>query len=364
MSFHVHEQMTAKTRQRIPHMDTIRIRSCFSQDVTVISNDFLDRFLPQANGDFLKIYLYILRTAGMNKGSLSLTGIADRMNCTENDVLRSIRYWQKEGVLDLKDDEEGNVSEIAFISYCKNPGPEEETILKPSDISSERIAKLNEKEDVRELFYIAQQYIGRPLTKGESQKICYFYDQLGFSSDLIDYLIEYCVSRGHGNFSYIEKVALNWHKEGISSVRDARLAVQNYHREYYDILKALGLDNHHPVEEEIRIMKQWLEKYNFPMSMIREACSRTIMGAGKPSLKYADGILSKWYRAGVRSFEDIERLDAEHARSGIAATQKKNARAPKPTAFNSFEQRKDDDNLDELLLKKTRALYGSMNKEE
>jgi DnaD/phage-associated family protein len=185
-----------------------------------------------------------------------------------------------------------------------------------------------------------------------------------FSELGIDYLIEYCVSRGHGNFSYIEKVALNWHKEGISSVRDARLAVQNYHREYYDILKALGLDNHHPVEEEIRIMKQWLEKYNFPMSMIREACSRTIMGAGKPSLKYADGILSKWYRAGVRSFEDIERLDAEHARSGIAASQKKNARAPKPTAFNSFEQRKDDDNLDELLLKKTRALYGSMNKEE
>ena len=88
-------------------MNAIKFRSCYLQDVTIVSNEFLDRFLPTVNGDFLRIYLYLLRASGSGSEAISISSIADRMNCTENDVLRSIRYWQKEGVLDLKDDEEG-----------------------------------------------------------------------------------------------------------------------------------------------------------------------------------------------------------------------------------------------------------------
>ena len=64
-------------------MDMIKIRSCLAQDVTIISNDFLDRFLPEANGEFIKIYLYLLRVAGSGSDSLSVCSIADRMNYTE-----------------------------------------------------------------------------------------------------------------------------------------------------------------------------------------------------------------------------------------------------------------------------------------
>ena len=48
-------------------MEQIRILSCCPQDVTVIGNAFLDRFLPEANGDFLRVYLYLLRSAGRRK---------------------------------------------------------------------------------------------------------------------------------------------------------------------------------------------------------------------------------------------------------------------------------------------------------
>ena len=84
-------------------MDIIKLRSCFSQDVTVIANDFLDRFLPEANGDFLRIYLYLVRIAGSGSDSLSLCSVADRMNCTENDVNRALRYWESEGLLVFSD---------------------------------------------------------------------------------------------------------------------------------------------------------------------------------------------------------------------------------------------------------------------
>lgn len=338
-------------------MDTIKIRSCFAQDVTVISNEFLDRFLPEANGDFLRIYLYLLRTAGKRTGSFSLCGIADRMNCTENDVLRALRYWEREGVLTLSCGEDGEVSEIMFSGYCSPdaPGKEKEEVGKASDLTSERMAELGEKEDIRELLFIAQQYLGKPLSRSETQKICFFYDSLRFSPDLIDYLIDYCVSRGHTSFHYIEKVALGWKDQGITNVHEARIAAGSYHREYYDILKALGINNHHPVEAETRVMKKWIEKYGYPMEIITEACTRTVMNASRPTLNYTDGILSKWFSRGVRTLEDVARLDEEHSRSAPAVKEASAGRASRAkNSFTDFDQRTYDySSLESQLLKKS-----------
>ena len=52
--------------------------------------------------------------------------------------------------------------------------------------------------------------MGKPLSSKEIQKINYFFDTLHFSTDLIEYLIEYCVENGHKSMHYIESVALAW----------------------------------------------------------------------------------------------------------------------------------------------------------
>lgn len=325
-------------------MNTVKIRSCFPQDVTVISNDFLDRFLPAANGEFMKIYLYLLRTAGKGEETFSICSIADRMNCTENDVLRALRYWEKEGVLQMAEEKE----EIRFTSFGRagmegeKAAPDEadsEEIGKSSDISTERMTELGEMEDIRELFFIAQQYLGKPLTRTEMQKLCFFYDRLHFSPDLIDYLIDYCVTRGHTSFHYIEKVALGWKEQGIRSVHEARKAAGSYHREYYDILKALGINNHHPVDAETKYMKKWIEKYEFPMEIIEEACTRTVMNASKPTLGYVDGILSRWYAKGVSSMEDVARLDEQHIKMSASVRGAAPAKEKSGRTFNNFDQR-------------------------
>ena len=334
-------------------MDTIRIRSCFPQDVTVISNDFLDRFLPEANGDFFKIYLYLVRAAGSDTADLTLCSIADRMNCTENDVDRALRYWEKEGALTLSRDVEGRLTDISFTNSRPVQEKEPQSAGRPSDITSERLTELGSREDIRELLFIAQQYLGKPLTRSEMQKICFFYDGLHFSPDLIDYLIEYCVSRGHKSFHYIEKVALNWKDQGVQTVRDARVAAGSYHREYYDILKALGIDNHHPVEAEIRVMKKWIEKYEFPMELITEACTRTVMGASKPTLNYTDGILTRWYSNGVRTMEDVARLDRQHEQDVSSRKTERTAPSRRTNTFVDFEQRNYDfGNLESALIGK------------
>lgn len=348
-------------------MSSIRIEPNQTQNVTVISNDFLDRFLPSANGDFIKLYLYLLRHASSGE-AMTLSSIADQMNCTETDVCRALKYWEKEGILSLRTDEEGSITGIVFVSpssasyvsgadtgvpYLSEPAsPEAETAVpaaeevlpKPSDITTERLAELGQRDEIRELFFIAQQYLNHPLSRSEMQHICYYYDDLHFSADLIDYLLEYCIGRNHTSMHYIDKVALNWYSKGIVTVHDARKSVESYHKEYYDILKALGIDNHHPVSEEIRLMKKWLEKYHFSMDIIEEACSRTVMTASKPSLNYADSILSRWNTRGVRTLDDIKALDAEHVARSAASVRRKSASQSKVSRYNSFDQRKYDYN--------------------
>ena len=97
-------------------MNAIKFRSCYLQDVTIVSNEFLDRFLPTVNGDFLRIYLYLLRASGSGSEAISISSIADRMNCTEKDVERALRFFFCFGVLTLGGEEAGCLTDITFLA--------------------------------------------------------------------------------------------------------------------------------------------------------------------------------------------------------------------------------------------------------
>ena len=65
---------------------------------TLISNRFIDGFMPQANGEFVKVYLYLLRCIHSHASNCTISEIADKFNNTEMDIQRALRYWQKEGL--------------------------------------------------------------------------------------------------------------------------------------------------------------------------------------------------------------------------------------------------------------------------
>jgi DnaD/phage-associated family protein len=348
-------------------MNTFKI-SRYAQDVTILPNAFLDGYMPHANGEFVKIYLYLLRVSQDPAKSVSLSQIADRMACTENDVVRAVRYWEKTGLLIVETDEKRNIAGITFADPLKSKeeavrekssrnsqsGSSSESAAgaektakseEPYTLTEDKMTELAGKEDVQELLFIAEKYMSRPLTRTDQQKIFYFLDGLRFSTDLVDYLIEYCVSRGHKSIRYIEKVALAWHDAGIKTVTEARESTGKYHKEYYDIFKALGVNNHNPITAEIRIMDKWLVTYGFPMDVITEACTRTILNTSKPTLGYADGILTNWWNTGVKTMNDIKAQDARREKgkgSGNARSgQSKKSRTPSGSFYN-FEQRNYD----------------------
>lgn len=79
-------------------------------DFTSISNVFVDEYMPTANGEFVKIYLLLLRLVNTGCEDLSIPTIADTFNILESDVVRALKFWSRENLLSLSLDEDGSIN--------------------------------------------------------------------------------------------------------------------------------------------------------------------------------------------------------------------------------------------------------------
>lgn len=320
---------------------------------TAVPNYFLDQYMPGANGEFVKVYLYLLRTEG--RESLSISSIADRLKYTEADVMRALRHWEQEGLLQLSFD--GNaltditITEPAasnvtpavplpISSSLPEEAEETEEAYAPPKKPHYTKAQMNhfmELDDISQTLYVAQRYLGRTLTSTETASVLYFYDSLKFPADLIEYLIEYCVSREKKSMRYIETVALSWAKQGVRTVKEAKEVSSLYSRDIFAVMKAFGLSNRNPAEAEASYIRKWTRSMGFSLDIVLEACRRTIQAIHQPSFEYADTILESWKEKGVKNFADIQRAD-KLRRDSKESKQDKPAqtRSPSPSSNNRF----------------------------
>ena len=337
---------------------TLTLKNCSQGNSTIIENDFIDNYIARANGEYVKVYLMLLRHLNASNSSLSISGLADYLECTEKDVLRAFKYWTKVGLLQMDYDDAGN---ICGLSVGKDSSDSEKKsapiAMKPAEIgttnskitSTAKPVKQASHEELRQLYFVVEQYIGKPLSASEIKKINYFYDTLHFSVDLIEYLIEYCVENGHRTFRYIESVALNWSDSGIHTVDDAKHNTVAYTKNYYSILNAFGIKGRNPAPAEMTFIKRWLEEYPFSLDIIIEACNRTIANTHKPDFKYTDTILCNWIANDVRTLSDIQKLDLAYQKE--REMKKRSSSKNSTNRFNNFDGRSYDmDSLEQQLL--------------
>lgn len=337
-------------------MKKVNICSAAAVRDTVISNIFIDGYMKNANGEFVKVYLYLIRHVSCEQGSLSLCSIADSLNLTENDVIRALRYWSEHDVLNVTFDENGAPASIVINDLsAPQAAAAAETVCAPvkspasssaASFSRAEFEELSEREDIKQLLYIVEKYIGAPLSPTDVRTILYIRETLGMSSELIEYLVEYCVSNEHTSLRYMEKVAINWTDQGISTVDAAKDASTMYSKRTLPVMKAFGLSDRNLTPAELDFINRWYDEYGFDKEMITEACRRTILSMGKPNFSYTDGILRKWKTAGVHTPAELKVLDAGfRAKITVPVTAKAPAPA-KTNKFNNFSQR--TYNFDEL----------------
>ena len=290
-------------------MAMITLQNSSMTEVTVLSNTFIDNYMPEANGEFVKVYIYLLRSLSNAPVSFSLEQMADRLLCTERDILRALKYWAKQELLVLDFTDSDKLCGIALLS------PDKHTETASSVSASVETVSTVEQPAVQAAS--APSATAEPsVTTGKA------------SSDKKQELTP-------------ERIRA---EEGITTVEQAKRSNSRYNKEYFTILKALGITNRNPVETEITLMDTWLKTYCFSMEIIQEACNRTVLQTGQASFQYTDKILEGWKKKEVKTLDDIRSLDDEHQKR----RQSRKAAARKPAApasnnrFNNFEQREYD----------------------
>jgi len=179
--------------------------------------------------------------------------------------------------------------------------------------SPEKISTLAGDEDFSQLLYIAQKYLNKVFTQRECEVFAYLYDGLHMTAELLEYVVEYCVQGGHSSIRYIETVALSWHEKGFKTIDDAKCYAVTFSKDSFAVMKAFGLNDRKPGDLERDFMDRWFRAYGFARELVIEACNRTLAATHAPSFQYADKILEGWKKAGVRSMEEIRRLDEQRA---------------------------------------------------
>lgn len=333
---------------------------------TVISNRFIDEYMESANDAQLKIYLYLIRMMSARL-STSISDIADKFNYTEKDVMRALKYWEKKQLLTLEYDEHKNVTGIHLMDFAPLPiapatapvptvsagaaaplasvvpiSSKENLYVKPN-YTLDELKAFKSDETTSRLLFITEQYLKKTLSPNEVRTILFISDKLAFSEDLIDYLIQYCVDRDKKDLRYIEKVAISWAQQGITTPKQAARLAGKYDKSVYDIMKALGKSNT-PTQAEAAYITRWTKEYGFTSDVIFDACERTVLATDKHRFEYADSILNSWYKAGVHHQSDIQSLDAHYHKT-------KSSKTVSGNAFNQFKQNTYDfDILEQELL--------------
>lgn len=368
------------------NMKTITISTENSETYSSISNFFIDYYMTEANGEFVKVYLYLVRL--LTSGSqVTVADIADHFNLTENDICRAIKYWIARDVLKLNYDGKGHLSGIVLLplhppindmklssdavsilrtspkeiddSFVPSAKPEvavvpinqhvEFTAPPKPKFSKQAMDDKSKDEDFSTIVYLVETLFGKPISAKDTETLMYIYDTLCFDVDLFEYLIEYCTTMNKKNCRYMEAVAISWYKDGIKTKHEAKEQAQEITGITKIVFKALGIRRSYPATTELEYINTWSKDMGFSPEVIGRACEKAIIARpSSANFSYVNGILENWSKNNVKTIEDIEQLDKTFfAKNAKAATTKSYSPASL-RSINNFKQTKLDDQLDEM----------------
>lgn len=301
---------------------------------TPVSNIFIDKYMPKARGEFVKVYLLGLKYCVSGELGVNSSIMASTLHLLETDVRNAWSYWNDEGVIKMIPlDNMGNFT-IEFLN-----------INESTEASSDNINLLQElnNNSTKDMLQDIEKLLGRPLSTKEMTMYIGWIKDFSFPPEIILLLIQYCVSKGKTDCRYIETIAIAWYDAKIKTIEDAQTFIKKHEDKWTNIRKILnyiGIKDAEVMKPQEEMLTKWLSTYNFSLEIIFKACEICFQRINKADFKYIDGILGSWYRDGLKNLEDIEKKDSKK-------TFKKpgNFKA-KLDNFNNYEQR--NYNFDEL----------------
>ncbi len=277
---------------------------------------FINDYMPKALGSYVKVYIYLFGMCASHPDvPISLEETAKTLDMLHSDIIQCLKYWDTLGIVSFNyhsdEDFELSFALVPPATATNDPEPPSRTIIsqtRPNYTTRELTIYKTENPNITKLFLIAEEYLGRLLSPTDEQVLFGLYDWLHMPLDLIEYLLEYCASNNHTSIRYIEKVALNWIDNNISTLEAAQSRVM-IEKKYLTILSHLGVSSQTITKVQKDYINKWMNDYHLSMEIILEGCRRTVAQTQNPNIKYLDSILSSWASYKVKTLEDIHELD-------------------------------------------------------
>ncbi len=369
-------------------MSFLLLENRLSIDTLVVPGYFIDRFLPAASGTDVKVYLYLLRAISTATSGLSSASISDHLEISEREVLRSLSYWEKAGLLRLSFTSEHELSGVAFtdppmqttqatadkaaagniqaqaVAQTAASTPTISGSMPPLHLSQEEQILLENDPEFNMYMSAWAQYFSRPLTYSDTESFGYWYLQFNRSPDVIDYLVDYCANHCKGKLSmkFIDSVAQSWHKKGLHTLDAIREYNQLHNDTVYAVMRAYGLYNQAPSPSQLNYINQWIRDYGFSTDIFVYACDITMLKCQRPSVNFTESILKRWKQAHVKTLEDAKaseqkreqdqkaKASAKKNTSNRSASNHPNASVAKGTQqFRNFTERQNNNYMEKIL---------------
>lgn len=301
---------------------------------TEISDVFFTEYLSQAEGDFVKVYLYILFLSKYNK-DIKLNDLSKKLSLPLTTIQNALKFWEDNSVITKKNTGYiiNNLQEIELHKLYK---PRLTSSAKDAEKIAQNQSRAKAIENINNCFF---QGIMSPSWYND---IDLWFKKYSFDEQVMIALFRYCFERSALHRNYIQTVADAWHKNKIQTFTDLDLYYQKQeklNKIKKSISKKLGLNRSLTQYEEAYIEK-WVVDFGFTLDVIELALKRTTSKAN-PSFDYLDKIISDWNDRNLKTVNDVQTFltELKNKNKDIKALEKK--------SYNNYEQR-NYDNLDSL----------------
>lgn len=296
---------------------------------TPISDLFFTEYLSESNGDFIKVYLYIIFLSKYNK-DIKVNDLSKKLALNFKTIQDALKYWEDLGVITKKN-----------TGYILNNLQEMELhkLYKPrlsSAINTEETNKNKYRASAIE--NINNSFFQGIMSPSWYHDIDLWFKKYHFDEQVMIALFNYCFERSALHRNYIQTVAEAWYNNHITTFNDLDLYYQKQeklNRMKKDITKKLGLSRN-LTEYEEEYIKKWMVDFSYGLDIIELALKKTTSKSNF-SFDYIDKIISDWYDRNLKSAEEVKQflIDLKNKTKNIKALEKK--------SYNNYEQRQYED---------------------
>jgi DnaD and phage-associated domain len=268
---------------------------------TNVENIFINEYMAGAPGDYVKVYLFALMYADLDRGMSSET-IAKHLGIADEDVLKAWSYWEGLGVIKKHYEKPSDKFryQVEFLNLKEMVYGKKVKGRKSNVDIPENLKPLMDDNTIRDMYSDIERITGRLFAGKEPAEILSWITDYNATPEMIVYAYSYCVKKkNHSNQKYVAAVVKEWINQGLKTVdqiEDYLEETDNRHYLYKRVLKALGFLRN-ATEEEKRIMDIWFDQMGMGIDRVLDACKKT-SGISNPNINYINSVLKAWNSEG------------------------------------------------------------------